>query len=140
MEYDHTISGLLRKRDEIAKAIERTQRQLSDLTADLDYIDNALRIVSPDYEVPGKAYPPAMAAFKGEMARFVLGHLRNASEPSTSLEIAHTVMDGRGLNKNDRRAVVTIRKRVGACLGSLKRRGVVLEVESAGEYKRWKLK
>ncbi|MEX2455413.1 MAG: hypothetical protein WD470_11955 [Rhodospirillaceae bacterium] len=142
MKDEHTIAGLLRKRAEIAGQIEHTQAQLNDLIADLDYIDNAIRIIDPDCDATltrSKPFPPRMGAFRGEMQRFVLAHLRNATEPSTTLEIAYKVMEGRGLDKNDERAVIVIRKRVGACLYKLRRTGVVREVESTGEYKRWEM-
>ena len=142
MKDEHTIAGLLRKRAEIAGKIEHTHAQLNDLIADLDYIDNAIRIIDPDADVSltkSKPYPPRMGAFKGEMTRFVLAHLRAATEPATTLEIAYKVMEGRGLNTNDERAVIVIRKRVGACLYKLRRNGVVREVATTGEYKRWEM-
>jgi hypothetical protein len=142
MTDSHTISGLLKKRAEIAGKIEHVHRDLNDLIADLDYIDNAIRIVDPDCDISltkTKPYPPRMGSFRGEMARFVLGHLRQAKDPSTSLEIAYAVMEGRGLDINDERAVIVIRKRVGACLSKYKRKGIIKEVPAEGEYKRWEL-
>ena len=115
----HVVTGLLRKRSEIAGQIEHAHRTLNDLIADLDYIDNAIRIIDPSVDAAltkTKPYPPRMGSFRGEMSRFVLGHLRAATEPSTTLEIAYAVMVGRGLDQNDTRAVIVIRKRVGACL------------------------
>ncbi len=73
------------------------------------------------------------------MSRFVLGHLRAATEPCTTLEIAYAVMDGRKLNKDDKRAVIVIRKRVGACLYKLRCKGIVREAPHTGEYKRWEM-
>jgi len=140
MKDEHTIAGLLRKRAEIAGRIEHTHAELNGLIADLDYIDNAIRIIDPDCDATltkNKPYPPRMGSFRGEMQRFVLGHLRATTEPATTLEIAYAVMDGRGLDRNDTRAIIVIRKRVGACLYKLRRNGVVREVESTGEYKRW---
>jgi hypothetical protein len=142
MKDEHTIAGLLRKRGEIAGKIEHTHAQLNDLIADLDYIDNAIRIIDPDCDATltkTKPYPPRMGAFRGEMSRFVLGHLRSTREPATTLELAYKVMDGRRLDKNDLRAVSVIRKRVGACLYKLRTKGLVREVESTGEYKRWEI-
>lgn len=142
MKNEHVLSGLMDKRREIAGKIEHMQRDLNDLIADLDYIDNAIRIIDPTCDVSltkAKRFPPRMGAFKGEMTRFILAHLRNAIEPATTLEIAHSVMDGRGLNKDDERAVIVIRKRVGACLYKLRRKGLVREVACTGEYKRWEI-
>lgn len=138
----NVVSGLLTKRREIAGQIEHVHAQLNGLIADLDYIDNAIRIIDPDCDISlsrSKRYPPRMGSFRGEMTRFVLGHLRSTSEPATTLEIAHKVMDGRGLNKDDERAVIIIRKRVGACLYKMQKKGLVREVAVTGEYKRWKI-
>jgi hypothetical protein len=138
----HVLSGLLEKRREITGKIEYTHRALNDLIADLDYIDNALRIIDPNYGLSlgrSKRYPPRLGAFKGEMSRFVLGHLRVAKEPATSLDIAYAVMKGRGLDTNDTRSVMVIRKRVSACLFKFKRKGLIREVAYTGEYKRWEM-
>ena len=71
------------------------------------------------------------------MQRFVLGALRNADRPITSLEIAVEVVKGRGLDVNDKRAVSVIRKRVGACLFRLVEKGLAKEVPASGTYKCW---
>ena len=142
MAKSHVLSGLLEKRREIAGQIEHTHKTLNALIADLDYIDNAIRIIDPDCDVSlskAKPFPPRMGAFRGEMARLVLGHLRAAQEPCTSLEIARAVMKARGLNTDDTRTVIVMRKRVGACLYKLKQKGVVCDVAYTGEYKRWKM-
>lgn len=138
----HTVAGLLKKRAEIAGQIEHTHRQLNDLIADLDYIDNAIRIIDPTVDATltkTKPYPPRMGSFRGEMTRFILGHMRSTTEPATTLEIAYKVMEGRGLDTNDKRNVIVIRKRVGACLYKLRVKGLVEEVETVGEYKRWRM-
>lgn len=142
MAETHVLTGLLKKRAEIAGQIEHVHAQLNGLIADLDYIDNAIRIIDPDCDVSlskPKRYPPQMGAFRGEMQRFVLGHLRAAQEPVSSLDITYAVMDGRGLNKQDTRAVIVMRKRVGACLGKLKTKGVVRQVPSKGTYRLWEI-
>lgn len=138
----HVLSGLLDKRREIMGRIEHAHRVLNELIADLEYIDNAVRIIDPSYDIPltrAKPYPRRVGVFRGEMARFVLGHLRNATEPSTSLEIAMAVMKGRGLDTNDKDLVILIKNRVGACLWRQKQKGLVREVAYTGEYKRWKM-
>jgi hypothetical protein len=65
------------------------------------------------------------------MQRFVLGALRAATGPLTSLEIAIEVVKGRGLDPNDPR-VSLIRKRVGACLFHLRAKGLARDVAATG--------
>jgi len=74
----HVLSGLLQKRAEIAGKIEYAHRTLNDLIADLDHIDHAIRIIDPDCDlsrVHSKRHLQRKGFFRGEMARFVLGHL-----------------------------------------------------------------
>ena len=104
MQNEHVLSGLVRKRSEIAGQIEHAQAELRKLVTDLDAIDAAIRIFDPTADtgaIPSRQYPPLHAAFRGEMMRFVLGALRVATAPVTSREIADAVMDGRGPNKAD---------------------------------------
>ena len=142
MENEHVLSGLMKKRAEIAGQIEHTQRRLNEMLIDLDHIDHTIRLIDPNADVSlgkPKQYPARHAAFKNEMNRFVLGALRTATEPLTSLEIAKAVVIGRGLDVTDDRVVVLIRKRVGACLWRQKERGIVREVALVGNYKGWEL-
>jgi hypothetical protein len=140
MENEHVLGGLTRKRAEIAGQIEHTPATLRKLVTDLDAIDAAIRIFDPEADIGAiktKAYPPRHAAFRGEMMRHVMGCLRLATEPVTSRDIATVVMKARGLNPEDAELLVTIRKRVGACMWKLKHAGYAREVPIAGELKGW---
>jgi hypothetical protein len=141
-ERPNTVAGLIDKRRETAGKIEHHQRVLNELIVDLDHVDHTIRLFDPDCDVAlaqPKALPPRHGAFRGEMQRFVLGALRAATAPVTSLEIAIEVVKGGGLDPNDPRAVSLIRKRVGACLFSLKAKGVARDVPTTGPYKGWEL-
>ena len=142
MERPNTIAGLIDKRREIAGRIEQAQRTLNDLVIDLDHLDHCIRMFDPDGSVSlgsPKTFPAQHGAFRGEMQRYVLGALRAATEPVTSLEIAVEVVKGRGLDPSDKRAVILIRKRVGACLWKLRDNGLVREVAMTGSYKGWEV-
>ena len=141
-ERPNTLSGLIEKRREISGKIELHQRILNELIVDLDHVDHTIHLFDPDCDVllaQPKQFPARHGAYRGEMQRFVLGALRAASDPVTSLEIALEVVKGRGLDPNDPRAVSLIRKRVGACLFKLVKKGVVREVPQTGEYKGWEM-
>lgn len=140
MENEHVLGGLIRKRAEIAGQIEHTQVALRKLVVDLDAIDAAIRIFDPTADIGAiktKAYPPRHAAFRGEMMRHVMGCLRTATEPVTTRDIAAVVMKARGLSAEDTELLVTIRKRVGACMWKLKQAGYVREALVAGDLKGW---
>jgi hypothetical protein len=140
MERPNTVSGLIELRREISGKIEHHQRALNDLIVDLDHLDHTIHLLAPDQDLSLaklKQFPARHGAYRGEMQRFVLGALRNASEPITSLEIAIEVVKGRGLDPNDARAVSLIRKRVGACLWRMVEKGLAREVPMEGTYKGW---
>lgn len=143
MENEHVISGLIRKRADLAGEIERTQHALRKLVMDLDAIDQAIRIFDPNADlgaIKPHSYPHKHAAFRGEMMRFVLDSLRTANgKPITTKEIALVVAKGRGLREDDAELLNTLRKRVGACIFKLKRDGVLREVEGTGDLKQWVL-
>ena len=91
-DHPHTVTGLIDKRREIAGKIEHTQHELHNLVIMLDHLDATIRLFDPDADLGSpKHYPRAHQAFKGEMARYVLGTRREAAgRPVTSLEIAAT--------------------------------------------------
>ncbi len=128
MENEHALSGLIRKRAEIAGQFEHYQAKARQLVIDLDNVDATIRMFEPDIdlaEIRPKPLPPRHAAYKGEVARIVLGTLRDAKRPCTTQELAMHVMAERGMNTADKRLVKTVTKRVGACLRHHRSKGVV---------------
>lgn len=108
------------------------------VTCDIDHIDACIRLFDPTADTAAaiKRYATKHRAKKGQMRRFVLDRLKEASEPITSLEIAEAWVADRGL-RTDHGTMVMIRKRVGACLTTLQAQGVVI---GEGELnRRWAL-
>ncbi|WP_395015432.1 hypothetical protein [Dongia sp.] len=143
MENDNVVSGMVRKRQEIAGKIEDAQLVLRQLIIDLDNLDCAIRLFRPDIdleEIRPSPLPPRHSAFKGEMSRIILAALRNAGRPMHSQEITHFVMAERGLNVSDKRLVRTIQKRIGACLKHYRNRGVLEGTKGPGSFILWRVK
>lgn len=139
MENEHTISGLMRKREELSRLLKFHQAEIRKVTCDLDHLDATIALFDPSAHRPALSrFPTKHRAHKGEMSRFVLKALREATGPINSLEITQAMVQARGLKADDQ-TVVLMRKRVGACLTKLKRDNTVREVPQAGEYKGWEL-
>jgi hypothetical protein len=139
MEHPNTVSGLLDKRREILRQVDDAQAVLQGHLAALDHLTATILLFDPDADLTGqtpKRAPAPHHAFKGEMKRHVLQSLRLAKAPITSMEITRTFVDGRGMDRAD---VVTVRKRVGACLWKLRETGIAVSVPLDGEYKGWLL-
>jgi hypothetical protein len=112
MENEHVLSGMIKKRAELAGEIERAQTVFRQLVIDLDNLDAAIRLFDPDIdltEIKPKPLPPRYAAFRGEVSRIVLNALREKG-PLTTQQLAQFVMAHRGLNTADKRLVKTIGK------------------------------
>ena len=71
MVNEHLLSGLMRKRAELAGKLEHHQAVVRQLFIDLDNVDATIRMFDPDIElneIRPKPLPPRHAAYKGEVA------------------------------------------------------------------------
>jgi hypothetical protein len=141
MKNEHVLSGLMAKRAELSGQIEYAQTALRQLVLDLDRVDAVIRLFDPDADLQAikpQAFPPRYSAFQGDMSRIVLGMLREATAPLTTLEITNSVILDRGLDEHDRHAFNMIRKRVQACLRHHHKGGLVRSIAEEQEtFKRW---
>ena len=119
------------------------QSQLAQLLADLDSLDRTIRIFDPDIDLtdaPSKPVPPANAAFRGEVQRFLLQTVRKSEVALTTHDLARLVMEARGLNTSDKGLFKTIAIRTGHSLSRLRRNGfLVAHKANAGGLLRWQL-
>lgn len=135
------VHGLIARRAETVGQVAAAQELLARLMADLDHLDATIRIFEPNIdleELPMKKVPPPNAAFRGEIQRFLLHTLRNASVPMTTLQLATAIMENRNLNVADKALHRKIAQRTGHSLGKLRRNGFVQsEKANAGGLLRW---
>lgn len=138
MERPNTVAGLLDKRRHLEAELKAAEKAARNIRVDLDHLDATLRLFTENAPRRLPAHSVAHRASRGEMRRQVLRALRDAPGPITSMEIAEGYMAARRLEASDATAIL-IRKRVGACLNSLKRAGTVREIPQEGLYKGWAL-
>jgi hypothetical protein len=135
MGYDLTLSGLLRKRAELAGQVEAMQAQLGALIADITHIDATIRVFRPDIDLadlPEKLAPAPFTGFRGEIQRFLLDELRRANAPLSTFDLAERVMRKRGLDPSDRVIFALIARRTGYGLAKLRKAG---KVRSSREHR-----
>lgn len=128
MGYDLCLSGLLRKRVEMAGQAEAMQAQLGALITDLTHIDATIRVFRPDIDLadlPEKLAPAPFTGFRGEIPRFLIDELRKANAPLSTFDLADRIMAKRGMNTDDRVVLGLIRKRTGYALAKLRKQGKV---------------
>lgn len=142
MADEHTLSGLIRKRAEIAGQLEHAHTTVRQLLIDLDALDQTIRLFAPDIDLEDirpKALPPRHAAFKGEVLPIVLAMLRDKG-PMATVDIVESIMEGRGLNTADKRLFLLIRKRVGSCLRHLRKTHRVRSRQAPGKTATWEIR
>nr|WP_306267661.1 hypothetical protein [Pararhizobium sp. IMCC3301] len=80
--YELTLSGLIRKRAELAGDIERLHKELRQMVSDLENFDGTILLFYPSYEdriIKPKAFrPPNDWANRGQMAHAVLRYIQTS--------------------------------------------------------------
>ncbi len=142
MEFEHVITGLLRKRQLIADELDAAQNKVRLLVQAIDAVDATIKLFQPDMEigiVRVRPTPRRHAAFRGESSRMILNMLREAGGPMTTRDIVLAIMQARGLNTADKPMHETMRMRVSASLRGMRDRGSVLSGEGHGASLLWRL-
>jgi hypothetical protein len=138
---DYMVTGLVKRRAEIAGELRSAHDRVSKLVQDLAAIDAALAVVAPDMEVeairPKLFRPPDDWASRGQMGRLVLSILRQARDPLTTRELAAQMILERGLDAGDRKLLPLMVRRVGAALRHQREKGLVVSSEGPGNYQLW---
>jgi hypothetical protein len=138
---DYMVTGLVKRRAELAGEMTRTQAALAQMARDLETLDAAIKLVAPDLDIPAIApkfvRPPDDWSKRGEMSRVVLSIMRVANKPLTSREIAAQMIVQRGLTATPK-LLALMTKRVSTCLRDRRDQGLVANVETrGGQYLEW---
>ena len=135
------LSGLLRKRQEIAAEIETLEARLHGLVIDIDAADLTIGLFSPGLDVETirvRPTPRRHGVRPGYTSKLVLSLLRQ-NGPMSQRQIALKVMEHRGLSVADRVLYGVMRNRVGASLRGLVKRGTLTQSDGASGGVRWEL-
>lgn len=137
------LSGLVKRRAQLAGDIEKAHECLRKMVLDLENLDATILQFDPDFRVESvrpKAFrPPKDWANRGEMTRIVLSILRQASEPLTARDIAYQLLTERALNREDQKLLRVMRSRVACALRIQREKGVVRSGQGPGQYMLWEI-
>lgn len=140
---DYVLTGLVKRRAELAGEIEATRDHLRSLIAALEHLDATIHQFDPTYQVeairPRAFRPPKDWAKRGEMTRLVLDILRQAAEPMTSRDIAFELMTRRALDREDRKLLALMSKRIGMALRLQRDKGLVRSDQGPGQFQLWEI-
>lgn len=137
------VTGLVRRRAELAGEMKRTQEALSQMARDLETLDAAIKLVAPELDIPAIApkivKPPEDWSRRGEMSRQIFAIMRVAGKSLTSREIAAQMIVQRGLASTPK-LLALMTKRVSTCLRDRREQGLVRNVPTrGGQYLEWEL-
>ncbi len=140
---DYVVTGLVKRRAELAGEIEATHDTLRKMVTDLESLDATIRQFVPDYQVEAirpKAFrPPKDWANRGQMSRIVLSILRQASEPLTSRDVAVELLITRAMDRSDMKLLRLMTKRVGVALRTQRENGAVRSDQGPGQFVLWEV-
>jgi hypothetical protein len=140
---DILINELVRKRAELAGALERNQIEQAKIIADLGTVDSALFMFAPDVKVEKiapKQLAPLHPAARGEMTLLALNVLRDAKAPVSTIDLTRKVMEARNLNTNDAALFDMMRERVHSVMRNHRAHKRVRSLKSAdGKFSLWEI-
>ncbi|HEY3777610.1 MAG TPA: hypothetical protein VGL35_06090 [Rhizomicrobium sp.] len=129
----YAISGLTRKRAELAGQMLILQEQLRLLSVDIEAIDRALQILDPAAEPrtikPIRPVHRFKYFDKGEMYRFLLDTLRaREGKPASIGDLTRAIMAAKGLDAGHIDCFRAVTHRATTQLHSLNRRGAIRKI------------
>ncbi len=140
---DYVLTGLVKRRAELAGDIENAHEALRKMITDLEHLDATIQQFDATYQVetikPKAFRPPKDWSNRGQMSRIILSVLRQSAEPMTTRDIAYQLLIERALDKSDQRLVRLMTKRVGVALRHQRDNNIVRALEGPGQYNLWEI-
>jgi len=138
----HVLSGLTKRRAELTGEADTLKARLVQIGTDLGHLDAVIRQFDPDYDlasIRSKRPRGPNIAGRGEMSRFVLGVLRDATEPVPTPDITAQFMAERGMDGQDRKLAERITKRIISTLRHQEKKGMVRSQPGPGRVLLWEV-
>ncbi len=140
--HENVVSGLVRRRRELALEADTVRAQYEALLADVAALDRAILIFRPEADLadipPLKFTRKAHWANRGEVTRAIIDTLRTAGEPLSTPELVGRVQEARSL-PTDRLSLRTATTRARKALARLRDQGVISSRETDGQYLDWEI-
>lgn len=125
--YDHTLAGLLSKREELLRETQECRERMAILANDVDAIDRVLDTFGYRGELNGGTPRQARIVlfYRNELREYLLSELRKAEGPLSLRQLACLVCQCEGKDYQDRRLLTDMTRRVGSCLRKMRATKVV---------------
>jgi hypothetical protein len=140
--FEHTIAGLLTKRQQLMDAALKLREDLAEVSNDIDSLDRVLKTLGYDGDLKGMSPRGHRVVYfhRNELRRFCIDELRKATAPITSRELAEKIVKLEGKDPRDRRLMNDMVKRVGKSLKLLRQQGVAESLKDRNGEMKWQPK
>ena len=139
--FEHTITGLLKKRADLFNEAERIRDRLAEIKNDIGAVDRVLGTLG--YQGDLDAAMPRQKRHvlfgRGELTRAILDVLRGAKEPMTTREIAREILAVNEFDPRDRKLLTEHTRRVSKALRVLNGQGAVARTADKSGNMVWRL-
>lgn len=138
--FDHTITGLLKKRADLWNEAERIRDRLAEIRNDIGALDRTLNVLgyTGDLDAAMPRQKREVIFGKGELSKAIYGELRTATGPLSSRDIAREIVAMRGEDARDRKYLSDLTKRVSKALRAMREAGEVRSVTDAKGNAMWR--
>jgi len=139
-EDQHTISGLLRKRDALQRETAECRERLAIIANDIEAIDRVLDSFGYQGSMEGKTPRAAriILFYRNELRQFLQAELQRAGRPMPTRELALAICQADGHSAQDRRLLSDVTKRASKALREMRRLGIIESVSDRGRNFVWK--
>ena len=134
------LNGLVKRHADLLGEAEAIRAQLDEISAALIHLDATILLLDPAFDLTAVRPRNHMVEdpyYARPHARIILGLLREAGEPLTTVEIKHRVMAMEGLDARDPRVRRETGKRVSNALNRQRMRGTVRSEPGDGHVVKW---
>lgn len=131
--YEHAISALLAKRDEMMVETAELRERMAVLSNDIESVDRVLERLGYDGDVKLTPRVPRIVLFyRGELRQYLLRHLREHG-PATTRQMAEALVQIEGKDARDRRLVSDVIRRIGKALRQMSDSNLVARPDGKSE-------
>jgi hypothetical protein len=138
-EDQHTISGLLRKRETLQRENAECRERMAIIANDIEAIDRVLDAFGYQGELEGRTPRAAriILFYRNELRQFLQAELAKAQRPLSTRELAQIICQTEGKNGQDRRLLADVTKRASKALREMRRLGIIKSMQDRGRNFVW---
>lgn len=139
--FEHTISGLLKKRAELFSEAEGLRDRLAEIMNDIGAVDRVLGTLGHVGDLSTKLPRGRKSAIFGDkgVTRIILDSLRTAEAPLSSRAVARKLMEFCGQDTGDRKSLSDRTGRASRALRRLREQGLVVGAADQDGCVVWRL-